>query len=96
VSWPGDESSWSTGGVWIRFVAGGAPVERENGDDVARAHAALRKAGDQHPDATHELRAGQPARAGHGDGGAAAAGQDAAEAMRDVALAVLRHRAHGV
>jgi hypothetical protein len=83
VSWPGDESSWSTGGVCIRFVAGGAPVEREN-------------AGGQHPDATHELRAGQPARAGHGDGGAAAAGQDAAEAMRDVALAVLRHRAHRV
>jgi hypothetical protein len=69
-----------------------APVERDNGDDVAWAHAALRKAGGQPPDAAHELRAGQPARAGHGDGGAAAAGQDAAEAMRDVALAVMRHR----
>lgn len=69
----------------------GEPVERDDGDDVAGAHPARREAGGQPAHAVHELRAGQPARGGDGDGGGAAAGADAAEAMRDVATAALRH-----
>jgi hypothetical protein len=57
---------------------------------VARAHPAVDEAGGEAPHAVDELRAGEQsaAWASSGDGGVAAAGEDPAEALRNVALAV--------
>lgn len=58
---------------------------------MARAHPAVGEASGEAPHAVDELRAGEPSAAWAGsDGGAAAAGEDPAEALRNVALAVAR------
>lgn len=63
---------------------------------MARAQPAVGEAGGEAPHAVDELRAGEPgtAWAGSGDGGVAAAGEDPAEALRNVALAVARRYWH--
>ena len=61
------------------------PVEADDGDDITRADAALQEAGCQTAHAIDKLSTVEAEVAGDGDSSAGPAGEDATEALGDVA-----------
>lgn len=73
------------------FEIEGKPVESRNGDDVTGVDAELEKSAGQGHDSFRELHSGFPAASIYRDGGVAADGGEAAQALADVGVRVSSH-----